>query len=127
MTIGSPSSLHGGVDAFNRSASKPRAARWTILLSPPRGLSATQRRIPQLEQILGADREIADTELAARIEREAVQAAFVGAIVAGTTKAAAQRAPATLICASRQEAMQWVESEAAAIGIPVEWVARPER
>jgi hypothetical protein len=58
---------------------------------------------------------------------EAVQAAFVGAIVAGTTKAAAQRAPATLICASRQEAMQWVESEAAAIGIPVEWVARPER
>jgi hypothetical protein len=55
-----------------------------------------------------------------------VLAAFVGGIVDGTAKQPAGRAPATQLCASQCEARQWVEGEAAAIGIPVEWVALPD-
>jgi hypothetical protein len=44
-----------------------------------------------------------------------VLAAFVGG-------AATKRAPATQLCASSAEARKWVEDEAAAIGLPVEWL-----
>jgi hypothetical protein len=43
------------------------------------------------------------------------QAAFVSAAMAS------RRRPATRRCASPDEARQWVEGEAAALGIPVEW------
>jgi hypothetical protein len=36
--------------------------------------------------------------------------------------AATHRAPATRMCTSPDEGRRWVESEAAAIGIPVEWI-----
>ena len=35
-----------------------------------------------------------------------------------------QRAPATRRCGSVDEARQWVEREAAAFGVPVEWTDR---
>lgn len=44
-----------------------------------------------------------------------VVAAFVGG-------AARQRAPAMEVCASVDEAREWVEHEAAEFGLPVEWV-----
>ena len=44
-----------------------------------------------------------------------------------TTDPKARRAPATQSCSSVGEARQWVENEAAALGAPVEWVARPAR
>jgi hypothetical protein len=43
-------------------------------------------------------------------------ASFVGS-------AATRRAPATQLCASPADARQWVEDEAAAVGLPVEWLA----
>jgi hypothetical protein len=49
-------------------------------------------------------------------------AAFVGAPAAST------RRPATQVCASPDEARQWVERQATALGIPVEWVSvAPQR
>ena len=45
-------------------------------------------------------------------------AAFVGAGAAGS------RGPAQRLCASADEARRWVESEASACGLPVEWVNR---
>jgi hypothetical protein len=45
-------------------------------------------------------------------------AAFVGAAAAGS------RAPATRRCGSAEEARRWVETEAAAFRLPVEWVDR---
>ena len=42
-------------------------------------------------------------------------AAFVSVLTAS------RRAPATRRCASVDEARQWVEREAAAFGVPVEW------
>jgi hypothetical protein len=49
-------------------------------------------------------------------------AAFVGAPAAST------RRPATQVCSSPDEARQWVERQATALGIPVEWVnAAPQR
>jgi hypothetical protein len=42
-------------------------------------------------------------------------AAFVSVLTA------TRRAPATRRCASADEARQWVEREAAAFGVPVEW------
>jgi hypothetical protein len=65
-----------------------------------------------------------EDRLLAWIERrdgDEVEAAFVAA----ATKA--RRAPATQSCSSVGEARQWVENEAAALGAPVEWVARPAR
>ena len=47
---------------------------------------------------------------------------FVAAFVGG---AATKRAPATQICASPEEARQWIEDEAAEFGLPVEWVNAP--
>ena len=61
-----------------------------------------------------------DSKLLAWIERcddDAYVAAFVG------KPAAHQRAPATQLCASSDEARQWVEHEAAEFGLPVEWVS----
>lgn len=48
-------------------------------------------------------------------------AAFVGAPVA------TKRRPATQLCASPEEAQQWIEREASALGLPVEWVSQAPR
>ena len=51
--------------------------------------------------------------------------AFVAAFVGG---AAPQRVPATQVCASPEEAREWIEHQAAEFDLPVEWVtAAPER
>jgi hypothetical protein len=47
---------------------------------------------------------------------------FLAAIVGAD--AASYRAPATQLCSTHAEARQWVEDEAAAIGVPIEWLAR---
>jgi hypothetical protein len=52
-----------------------------------------------------------------RNDRE-FRAAFV------SVPTASRRAPATYSCASPEEAREWVEVQAAALGIPVEWTAR---
>ena len=44
---------------------------------------------------------------------------FTAAFVSIPT--ASRRAPATYSCASPDEAREWVEGQAAALGIPVEW------
>jgi hypothetical protein len=49
-----------------------------------------------------------------------VIAAFVG--MAEGSNAPLPRPPATRLCGSPDEARQWVESEARAFGVPVEWV-----
>jgi hypothetical protein len=50
-------------------------------------------------------------------------AGFVGVAVAPDGRiAVASRAPATHICRSPEEAREWVEEEATAFGLPVEWV-----
>jgi hypothetical protein len=46
-------------------------------------------------------------------------AAFVGAA------AARERVPATQPFLSRAEARQWIEDQAAALGLPIEWVPGP--
>jgi hypothetical protein len=51
-----------------------------------------------------------------RSAHERFVAAFVGA------DAAADRAPATHLCATREEAQRWVENEAAALSVPIHWV-----
>lgn len=43
-------------------------------------------------------------------------AAFIGA-------KETRRAPATRLCSSSDEARQWIETEAAALGLPVRWEA----
>ena len=43
-------------------------------------------------------------------------AAYVGS-------AATERAPATQICRSSDEARDWVRNEAAALGVPIHWVS----
>jgi hypothetical protein len=45
---------------------------------------------------------------------------FVAAYVGG---AATKRQPATQLCASPDDARQWVEHEAAALGLAVAWVS----
>jgi hypothetical protein len=52
-----------------------------------------------------------------------VLAAFVG--VPGEGDAPLQRPPATRLCASLDEAKQWIETEARAIGVPIEWASGP--
>jgi hypothetical protein len=46
---------------------------------------------------------------------------FLGAFVGEN---ATTRTPATRLCASADEARQWVEVEAEAFGLPVKWVSR---
>jgi hypothetical protein len=48
--------------------------------------------------------------------QERFVAAFVGA------GAVHQRAPATQLCSTRDEAEQWVKDEAAALDVSIEWV-----
>ena len=48
-------------------------------------------------------------------------AAFVGA------PAASQRAPAVQLCSSRDDARHWVDGEAAALDVTVEWVTEAPR
>jgi hypothetical protein len=38
-----------------------------------------------------------------------------------------KRAPATQLCSSPHDARQWVEEEAAAVGIPVRWLGEPPK
>ncbi len=52
---------------------------------------------------------------------EAFLAAFVGKPLAD------RRPPATQLFVSPEEARQWVECEAAALGLPVEWVSPDTR
>jgi hypothetical protein len=50
---------------------------------------------------------------------------FVGAFVGEDAAPVGEwpgRAPATQLCASVNEARQWVEEQAAAFGVPVKWV-----
>jgi hypothetical protein len=51
-------------------------------------------------------------------EGEECMAAFV------SVPTASRRAPATYSCASPDEAREWVEVQAAALGVPVEWTDR---
>jgi hypothetical protein len=62
-----------------------------------------------------------DGKLRAWIEAhdDAVLAAFVGVPAAA---ARVSRPPATQLCSSAEDARQWVEDEARAFGLPVEWV-----
>ena len=54
---------------------------------------------------------------------EKVIAGFIGvATLPDGQHVAANREPATRICPSADTARQWIESEAAAFGLPVEWV-----
>ena len=48
-------------------------------------------------------------------------AAFVG-VPNAPERSHSSRLPATRSCASMDEARRWIESEAAALGLPVEWV-----
>jgi hypothetical protein len=63
-----------------------------------------------------------DNKLLAWIEPRSGDQEFTAAFVSVPT--ASRRAPATYSCASPDEARQWVEVEAAALGIPVEWTDR---
>jgi hypothetical protein len=50
-------------------------------------------------------------------------AGFVGVVVTPDGRiAAADRAPATQVCRSPEEAREWIEDEASAFGLPVEWI-----
>ena len=49
---------------------------------------------------------------------------FLASFVGGD---ATKRPPATQLCGSSDEARQWIESEAAQIGVPIKWLtAAPE-
>jgi len=47
-------------------------------------------------------------------------AAYVGS-------GARQRLPAMRVCVTSEDARRWVEVEAEALGVPVEWGPKPER
>jgi hypothetical protein len=49
-----------------------------------------------------------------------VCAAFVG-VPNGATHQHLSRPPATRSCTSSDEARRWIEAEAAALGLPIEW------
>jgi hypothetical protein len=52
-------------------------------------------------------------------------AGFVGvAVFPDGRTAVASRPPATQVCRSPEEAREWVEDEATAFGLPVEWVEK---
>jgi hypothetical protein len=52
---------------------------------------------------------------------------FIGAFVGedAAPGPAPGRAPATQLCASPDEARQWVEEQAAELGLPIKWVGDP--
>jgi hypothetical protein len=58
-------------------------------------------------------------KLLAWVEPRSGDQAFTAAFVSVPT--ASRRAPATYSCDSPREAREWVEVQAAALGIPVEW------
>jgi hypothetical protein len=60
-----------------------------------------------------------DNKLLAWIEPRSGDQEFRAAFVSAPT--ASRRAPATYNCASPDEAREWVEVQAAALGVPVEW------
>ena len=66
-----------------------------------------------------------DNKLLAWIEPRSRDQAFTAAFVSVPT--ASRRAPATCSCTSPDEAREWVEVQAAALGIPVEWTDRSPR
>jgi hypothetical protein len=52
-------------------------------------------------------------------------AGFVAVVVTPDGRmAVANRPPATQVCSTPEEAREWVEDEAFAFGLPVEWVER---
>lgn len=63
-----------------------------------------------------------DIELLAWIEPRNGDPAYTAAFVSIPT--ASRRAPATGSCASPEEAREWVEVQAAALGVPIEWTDR---
>ena len=67
---------------------------------------------------------MADGKIRAWLEthsgKPGVLAAFLGE--AEETDDPPRRSPATRFCASFEEARQWVEHEARAFGVPVDWV-----
>ncbi len=53
-------------------------------------------------------------------------AAFVGeGAVAPNGGKAVGRLPATQACASQEEARDWVETQAEALGLPIRWLQKP--
>jgi hypothetical protein len=50
--------------------------------------------------------------------RDGVVAAFVSADTA-------YREPATCVCADREQGWRWVETQAASLGVEVEWLNQP--
>jgi hypothetical protein len=50
---------------------------------------------------------------------------FLASIVGGG--ALPDRAPATQLCSSSDEARQWIEDQAAALGLPVAWMSEAPR
>ncbi len=48
---------------------------------------------------------------------------FLAALVGEGT--ADIRAPATQLCSSLSDARQWIEDQAAALGLPVKWMTKP--
>ena len=50
---------------------------------------------------------------------------FLAAFVAAPL--AAERAPATQLCSSPDDARQWVEEEAATLGVAIKWVSEPPK
>jgi hypothetical protein len=55
--------------------------------------------------------------------KEGLLAAFIGMPEEGDPPLG--RLPATRLCASLEEARRWVEAEARALGVSVEWVGGP--
>lgn len=90
------------------------------------------RQVPNLSLILRDLHEIdGDTlvllsgKLLAWIEEgadDAVQACFIGVAPEVSSRQDCVRAPALLLCRSRDDAQRWVEQEAVALGCPIEWV-----
>jgi hypothetical protein len=65
------------------------------------------------------EQDMPSGKLLAWIEPRGGDREFTAAFVSAPT--AERRAPATYSCASLNEAREWVEVQAAALGVPVEW------
>jgi hypothetical protein len=65
---------------------------------------------------------VQDIGLLAWIEPRSGDPAYTAAFVSIPT--ASRRAPATGSCAWREEAREWVEVQAAALSVPIEWTDR---
>ena len=82
--------------------------------------------ILEVRIIEGISRMAPGGRLRAWIERQSgggFRAAFLGvAVMPDGSSAVVRREPATRVCCSPEKARQWVEKEATAFGLPVEWV-----